>query len=253
MAKAMGIEAISDLADSYGSGRYIRLENHGDSIQGCFVGQPLAYEIVWVGNGSEEYDPTNPLHKADEVRMVVAWNFFDREKKEMRVWERGITFFRQWKRQHDKHGANQWFTIERDGKAGSKKTTYLLERDGEVDPEEWASIQGVALHSLEKSPRESDDTDHRMAAELLDAKSPRESDDIPFGGEPAMTSAVANDLKQRLKEMPEEAIDKFLTQFEVSRIRDVPLSKEASAIRFVDTLESSNSPAQNRREVDPFA
>jgi hypothetical protein len=241
MSEARGAEAISEMAEGYGSGRFIRLANHEDAVTGAFLGEPMAYEVVWVGSSTEEYDKDNPAHAGLEVRMVVAWNFFDRERSEMRIWERGITFFHQWKRQRDKHGLQHWFTIERSGKAGSKKTTYLLERGGPIEASRWDELQ--TLQVLELGKQASD----------RDAEEPQAQPAVAGAPSSALTTAVANDLKQRLKEMSEAAIDQFLSHFEVSRIKDVPAEKEQSAIRFVDMLENGAPVPTPTREVDPFA
>ena len=237
-----GKEAIAEMAKGSGSSRYIRLQDDGDTITGAFLGEPEASEIVWVDGKTEEFDKNEARHCDLEVRTVVAWNFLDREKDEVRVWERGITFFHQWKRQADKHGLQNWFTIERSGKAGSKKTTYLLEREAQIDEEKWKELQSRELHDLgrdappPKLADEENDTDHGAQKDLF------------------LTPAVANDLKQLLKEMPEESIDKFLAHFAIKRVKDVPREQEQSAIRFVDMLAApSTTNAQKTREVDPFA
>ena len=251
MANAHGVEAISKMAEKYGSGRFIKLENDGDSVTVAFLGEPYAREVVWVNGGTEDYDDTSPDHEGIEPRLLVSWNVYDKELGEMRVFDQGITFFRKWVKCKDRYGIQNWFAIERDGKAGSKKTTYGLMRDEKIDDAAWAKLQEVELHPLGRSQRKSDDDDDDNTPKAKPKAANGKANGAATNG--FVDAKVARDLAQRLKELPKESIDQFLEEFSVKRIKEVSSKDEAAALAFVEALERPVTAGSLIADpIDPF-
>ena len=58
----------------------------------------------------------------------------------------------------------------------------------------------------------------------------------------------------QLKAMPRQAVDRFLEQFEIKRIKDLPAAQWERAKAFVEKLVAEfDAPATSAVEVDPFA
>lgn len=68
---------------------------------------------------------------------------------------------------------------------------------------------------------------------------------------------VAQTLGGILRELPEAARDaavaRYLSNFAVKRVKDVPKARETEAIEFVEKLVTELAPKQAQAEVDPFA
>lgn len=260
MARAHGVEAIDELAKKYSGGeRFIKLGD-GELVKVAFLGEPFAREIVWIGNKSHDFDENNPEHDADEARLLISWNCYDAEKQKVRVFDQGVTFYRKWLKSRDRFGLQRWYEIERDGTG--KKTTYNLYKDDRIDDATWKDLQALKLHTLERSDNaegESEDSEgRRPASEKAKAQSKGNGADAELSSELSSGNGIidaelAKDLAQRLKELPEESIDKFLGKFGVERIKELPSASAAAAIAFVEALETMRpAAAPKKRAIDPF-
>lgn len=265
MARAHGVEAISRLAKKYSGGeRFIKLGD-GDIVKVAFLGEPFAREVVWINGKTEDFDPDNPDHDPDEARMLASWNCWDCEKEKVRVFDGGVTFFNMWLKTTGRFGLQRYYEIERDGTG--KKTQWLLHKDDKIPDDEWADLQGLKLHQLDRSTADEEDEEgnerkKRHRDDDDDERRSRRRRDDDDEGRRSKSSAssngvikieVARDLMQRLKELPMESVDKFLAKFGVERIKDVPSGSTAAAIAFVEALENvgGEEPGQ-KRAVDPF-
>ena len=60
-------------------------------------------------------------------------------------------------------------------------------------------------------------------------------------------------LTTQLKNLPREAVDRFLQKFGVKRIKDLPAAQLEKARAFVKQLAAELAPPQEEAETDPFA
>jgi hypothetical protein len=246
MSKGYGWDTADKMADEHsgGGGKFVRLANDGDKVCGIFVGEPYSREVIWsdAANGGKGGNiPFTESHAAagEKSRLLVSFNFWDREVKELRVYEQGVTFYRDLLRFKEKYGLdNRYFEIVRNGKARDSNTTYSLFPDDEVDDATKAMIKGLKLLDLEAE---------------LEGSGTSDSGDTPAAASESATIGqnVIDDLVRRLKARPRADLTSFLERFGVAKIRDVKASDQGDAIAFVKDLETPEAAAKGG-EVDPF-
>lgn len=251
MSKGYGWDYAEKLAGEHsgGGGKFVRLVNDGDKVCGAFIGQPFSREVIWsdAANGGKGGNvPFTSAHEAEgkKPRLLVAFNFYDRETKELRVFEQGVTFYRDLLRFKEKYGLDtRYFEVQRNGKAKDSNTTYSIFPDDEIPAEDREKIKGLALLNLERELEGGgDDT---PAATSSGSNGAAASGTIP--------QDVIDDLVRRLKVMPKSALESFLKRFEVAKIRDVSAAHREAALAFVADLEKSGEAPAPAGEVDPFA
>lgn len=226
-------DRAQNLADKHKGGIFVRLQNHGDKIVGAFCGEPFAREVVWTGEGYENFDEANPSHKGKRPSLRVSLNFFV-PGEGMKIIELGTRAFESVLKCRDKYTLDAClFEIERHGKAGDTKTKYSILPDRKIDAALRAEIGAAQLHDLEQMGSGEGDGDG------------------VGGGEP-IDPAVAERFAATLRKLPRSALDAFLAEFGVDRIRDVRTADEAAARDMLHDLEAKHAPAKSG-EVDPFA
>ena len=193
-------DQASSMADKHASqgGIFIRLENDKDKIVGAFCGDPYPREVIWTGEGYEPYDEDNPAHKGKRPALKVAINFYV-PCDGMKIYEGGTRWFQDLLKVRDKYGLDNWtFEIERKGAKGDTKTKYNLLPEDKIDAALRAEIDAAELHDL--------------ASMMNDG-----SDSAPSTVSEADVEAFASVLRQ----MPRSAVEYFLAELGVQRIRDV--------------------------------
>lgn len=239
-----GKDKIADMAKRHqeaAQGRFVKLENDGDKIVVAFLGEPFAKEVVWIGDEgarkSEEYDAAkHGPEKTAKPKMRVLWNVYDFERKEVRIIEQGVTFYRVWQVADDKYGKKWAMEIKRNGRKGDKKTTYSVFPERELTADELTALAKLDVH------------------DLANTSSGEEESGGSDGG--VVDADTANKLIAELKALREsgkaETLTEFLKTFGVEAIRDVPKSRGEEALQFVAKLKGSSAAAP-AAEKDPFA
>lgn len=130
-------------------GLFVRMAEDGQRIVGAFVGAPCAYEAIWTGTRYELYDETREEHREERPKLRIAMNFYVPDDG-MKVWEMGVTLFRDVKRVREKYGLDKWlFEVERHGVKGDPKTTYSVLPDRQIDEAMAKEIGGAKLIDLD--------------------------------------------------------------------------------------------------------
>lgn len=114
-------------------GLFVRMAEDGQRIVGAFVGAPCAYEAIWTGTRYELYDETREEHREERPKLRIAMNFYVPDDG-MKVWEMGVTLFRDVKRVREK---------------GDPKTTYSVLPDRQIDEAMAKEIGGAKLIDLD--------------------------------------------------------------------------------------------------------
>lgn len=222
-------------------GIFVRLANDGDKVTGAFCGDPFAREVVWTGERYETYDPKNPAHQIDGRRpsMRVSINFFVLAEGVMKVIEGGSQWFKDVLKVRDKYGLDKWsFEIERHGEAGDPKTKYTILPEEKLGDDVKKKVAAADAHDLPSvvGGEGGDDAGKAKGA----------GRDEPIDGD------VAAKLVARLKALPRAALDGFLAELGVQRVRDLKVSQVARAKALLDAAERGGAEAAPA-EVDPFA
>ena len=123
--------------------------------------------------------------------------------------------------------------------AKDPKTTYSILPERQLTAEERMSFQAVELLDLPKL----------YAGELeKDAESQEAAPEGPI--DPKLATAIVTQLKA----MPKQAVERFLEQVDIKRIKDLPAAQWESAKAFLEKLVAEfDAPATTPVEVDPFA
>ncbi len=221
------------LADKHASqgGIFVRLENDGDKIVGAFCGDPHPREVIWTGEGYEPYDEDSPAHKGKRPSLKVALNFYV-PGQGMKIYEGGTRWFQDLLKVRDKYGLDTWtFEIERHGAKGDTKTKYSLLPEEKIDAALRAEIDAADLHDLANMGGEEGSGSTNATVSEADAEA----------------------FASKLRGLPRSAVDHFLAEFGVQRIRDVRAGDGDRAREMLRELEAKHAPAAPPKEVDPFA
>lgn len=234
----MSWEKAKEISEKYtnSSGLFVKLAKHGDKVSGVFRGTPYAREVIWTGKGYEAVDSSNPAHKGSEKKPTarVSLNFYVPAEKAMKVIEGGIQWFKDIVKVKEKYGQDTWtFEIERHGDANDTRTTYSVLPDTQIGAELRAEVDAAKLHDLKAI----------YAVQALPQKpAPATLKSVPF-----ITPEAAGALVARLKGLPRPVVEQFLSQFGVSRVRDLRANQEAAALAFIGDHEP-----QSQSEINPF-
>jgi hypothetical protein len=231
-------EGLAEQHGGSGSGLFVRLANHGDKIVGAFVGDPHAREVHWGGERYEECTGSGCGHCEDGKKpsLRVALNFYVPKERDMKIIEGGVIWLKTVLKCRDKYGLDaKFFEIERHGEAGDSKTRYSILPDEPIDGEMRAEIDGARLHDL---------------AQVISGGSDR-FDSYDKGSSGTVKGRLAGELMPRLKALPRTALDAFLGEFGIEKVRDLKASDEKAARALLTELEASNQ--REDTSVDPFA
>ncbi|MFZ5442344.1 MAG: hypothetical protein ACOZQL_20210 [Myxococcota bacterium] len=221
------------------SSTWLKLANDEDKAVVVFLGEPYPREVSFVDG---KYVPADDAVRAagHKVSLRVAYNVALPETGEVKVLEQGVMFFKDLVRVREKYGLEKWaFEVQRHGAAKDPKTTYSILPERQLTAEERKSFQAVELLDLPKL----------YAGEL--EKEPESEEAAPEGPiDPKLATAIVTQLKA----MPRQAVDRFLEQFGIKRIKDLPAAQWERAKAFVEKLVAEfDAPATTPVEVDPFA
>ena len=221
------------------SSTWLKLANDEDKAVVVFLGEPYPREVSFVDG---KYVPADDAVRAagHKVSLRVAYNVALPETGEVKVLEQGVMFFKDLVRVREKYGLEKWaFEVQRHGAAKDPKTTYSILPERQLTAEERKSFQAVELLDLPKL----------YAGEL--EKEPESEDAAPEGPiDPKLATAIVTQLKA----MPRQAVDRFLEQFGIKRIKDLPAAQWERAKAFIEKLVAEfDAPATTPVEVDPFA
>lgn len=251
MATANSWDQAKELADKHkGSGDYVSLSNDGDSFVGVFLGEPFAYETVWneKEEKSEVYDPAK--HAGETPSLKVAINVFVIKEKgekcnKLKIYEMSTKTFQQVIACREKYGLDNWsFEVKRNGAKGNTKTTYSVLPEEKLEDAQKSALAEIELNDLDKKTNNRDD------------KGSKGGGDKKGGGdeaEKAIEETKAMQLVARLKTLPREKLDVFLSKFGVKRVRDLKASQAADADAFLASLAEPAEEPKAKEEVDPFA
>lgn len=223
-------------------GIFVRLANNGDKVTGVFCGEPFAREVIWTGERYEAFDAKNPAHHGDGKRpsLRVAINFFALADGSMKIIEGGSQWFKDVLKVRDKYGLSTWsFEVERRGEAGDPKTKYMILPEEKIDAGLRAKIAEAQLHDL---------------ASVVGGEAGEDAGKAPTKGgsdDGIIDTDVAAKLVARLKVLPRAALDGFLAELGVARVRDLKASQVGRAKALLDAERGGAEPAP--AEVDPFA
>lgn len=221
------------------SSTWLKLANDEDKAVVVFLGEPYPREVSFVDG---KYVPADDAVRAagHKVSLRVAYNVALPETGEVKVLEQGVMFFKDLVRVREKYGLEKLaFEVQRHGAAKDPKTTYSILPERQLTAEERKSFQAVELLDLPKL----------YAGEL--EKEPESEEAAPEGPiDPKLATAIVTQLKA----MPRQAVDRFLEQFGIKRIKDLPAAQWERAKAFVEKLVAEfDAPATTPVEVDPFA
>ena len=221
------------------SSTWLKLANDEDKAVVVFLGEPYPREVSFVDG---KYVPADEAVRAagHKVSLRVAYNVALPETGEVKVLEQGVMFFKDLVRVREKYGLEKWaFEVQRHGAAKDPKTTYSILPERQLTAEERKSFQAVELLDLPKL----------YAGELEKEPEPEEA-----ASEGPIDPKLATAIVTQLKAMPRQAVDRFLEQFGIKRIKDLPAPQWERAKAFVEKLVAEfDAPATTPVEVDPFA
>lgn len=234
-----GWDFAATLAEKHGgsgNGLFVRLASHGDKIVGAFVGDPYARQVHWTGERYEECtgDGCSLCEQHGRPSLRVAVNLYVPAEDDMKVIEGGTMWFKDLIKVRDKYGLDRWFfEIERHGQSGDSKTRYSILPESKIDAEAQAKIDGASQHALESllSPRSSDGFDS-----FDKSRKP-------------ISDSEAKELTKGLKALPREALNAWLAEMGVERVRDLTGAQLPEAKAALERLENA---ADETTEVDPF-
>jgi hypothetical protein len=221
------------------SSTWLKLANDEDKAVVVFLGEPYPREVSFIDG---KYVPVDDAVRAagNKVSLRIAYNVALPETGELKVLEQGVVFFKDLVRVREKYGLDKWaFEVQRHGAAKDPKTTYSILPERQLTGEERKSLLAVELLDLPKL----------YAGET--EKEPGAADIEPSG---PIDAKLATAIVTQLKAMPRQAVDRFLEQFELKRIKDLPAAQWEAAKAFVEKLVAEfDAPATTGVEVDPFA
>lgn len=245
-------------------GLFLRLASDGDRVVGVFCGAPLAREVVWTGERYETFDPDNPAHRGEGKRTTtrVAVNFFLLPEGTMKVLEGSLAWFKDVLQVKNKYGLDRWsFEIQRLGAAGDPKTRFTVLPESQLDDTQRARITRTPLHDLDAVTRPRRPSapaapgrppSRPSAPEAAPAPPPAPAPPAaaPATVEGKVDVATAMQIAERLRGLPRPAVDGFLAELAIRRVRDLSADDVPRALAVLEQLEGGGG---ELGEVDPFA
>ncbi len=223
-------------------GVWLRLQNDGDAAVVVFLGEPYPREVVFVDG---KYELFREEHRAQGLKasLRVALNVALPGSNEVKILEQGIVFFKTLLGLRAKYGLDRYsFEVKRHGAAKDPRTSYTILPEQPLTPEQQREYRALPLHDLAKLYGD------EGAGGGPTLGSYDRAPDGPIDPKAAQAIVVA------LKTLPREAVDRFLSEFGVQRVKDLPAARAEKASAFVENLRAQYAqPANNTGDVDPFA
>lgn len=226
------------------NGIFARLENNGDKMIVAFLGEPEAKEVHWTGDSTEicTGEDCKKCKKGDvpqarfSINVYVKTKTADGDTQEVgktQIFEQGVLWYNKLEVVKAKYGLDKWwFEIERQGKAGSKKTKYTVLPEEKMTDDEKEELTKCKLNSLTSTrddDEDDDDDDNNTKNNKQSSSSKKESSDG------TMNADDVSDIMRRMQNQPKDEIKKFLEKFNVKRFKDLKSSQRADAIKFLKT------------------
>jgi hypothetical protein len=212
------------------SSQWLKLANDGDRAVVVFVGEPHPREVVFDAGG---YHTFTPEHEARglkptfrfPINVAVLPNF------EVKVLEVGASLMRDVLRVKKKYSLETWaYEVVRRGAAKDPKTTYDLLPEQQLTAEEQRRVGALKLLDLVAL--------YDGRAETAAAPAPVPIDD-----------PTAKDLVERLRALPRPAVDAWLHEMKIARVRELTTDRLAEArTRIKQLADHAKAPS-----ADPFA
>lgn len=237
-------EQIAERAkqQSQSSGLWLKLTNDRDTVAVVFLGDPYPRNVCFVDNKYVEFD--DKLKAAGQTpKLRVAYNVALFPSHEVKVFEQGPMFFDTVFEVRKRFPTEKWaFSVERRGVAKDPNTRYTVLPHAELTAEQQRVYRSLAGHNLEAL----------YGGGPKSAAAPRTFGNFHEKMATSDPSQVA-DLTLRLKSLPREAVDQFLTRFGVQRIKELPAAEFDNARAFVEQIAAQYGAPAPAEELDPFA
>ena len=246
------------------SGIFARLENDGDKMIVAFLGEPEAKEVHWTGDSTEicTGEDCRKCKKGDVPQARFSINVYVKTKttdgelqevEKVQIFEQGVRWYRDLEAVKAKYGLDKWwFEIERQGKAGSKKTKYTIMPEEKFTDDDKKELVKNELNDLTGTTNNNDDDDNDTKKTTQSSTSTKKEKEPTDG---LISADDVSDIMRRMQNQPKDEIKKFLDKFGVKRFKDLKSSQRADAIKFVKQLESKNDKPESpeEEETDPFS
>jgi hypothetical protein len=234
-----------------GEGSFIRLADDGDKFVGIFQGEPHVRELIWneKKNAYEDFDAKTNEGKSSTPKYKL--NVFVISEKKMKIFEMNNATFKDVLKCRDKYGLDNWaFEVTRNGKKGDTKTTYSVLPDTKVDAlaaDVLAAFKAAKPHDLAKAKDEEDaSTDMKSHDKAKNGAAPAADADIEGTDDAAQIIA-------RLKVLPREKLQGFMTKFGVTQIKRLKAKDLKAAYEELALLEGKPATTPEKpAEEDPF-
>lgn len=248
-------EAKKRSDEGAGPGIFIRLADDGDKFVGAFVGEPHLRDLVW-DQKTNRYRDITAEDKAAGIKPSPRYilNVYVPAEKALKIYEMNNNTFKAIINVREKFNLTEWyFEVKRNGKKNDTKTTYQILPETKIPNDDLKAIAGLKLHDLKKARDDGDaSTDlnsHDNKGATNGAAAAPATPAAPTEPE-AISAETALAVVTRLKALPKEKVQEYLTTFNVKTIKATRKSDEAKALAFLDTAEGK--PAASP-EADPFA
>jgi hypothetical protein len=208
-----------------GGGLWLRLANDGDRVELAFRGDPQPREVVFVDGG---YKPFTDDLAAQGLKpsLRIAINVAVLPTKESKVFEFGPVLFKDIIKVREKYGLDKWsFEVQRSGGPKDPKTSYSILPERQLTDAEQAQIATLELHDLEA---------------LYEGRAAQESGSAPASS-PQIDDAAAGALITDLKTLPKSAVDQFVRELGVNRVRDITVAQLGKAKALIQKLKAESS------------
>ncbi len=135
-------EQAAELAEQFGGGNYIRLQDDGDNFKGMFIGDPFPWECFY-NKAAEKYESWGPEQAAKGIKKGMrfgcciieavwqkeAWAY------EVKAWEVTVVTLKTMMECKKKYGFDRFFEVTRVGKKNDTKTSYTVLPEDPPPPE----------------------------------------------------------------------------------------------------------------------
>lgn len=261
----MSWNTAKERSDQSGPTVFIRLAEDGDKFVGAFVGEPHIRELVW-NTKTNKYEDFTAEHAKEGKTATPRYmlNVFipgDEAKKtppQMKIFEANNATFKDIIKVREKYGLEKFFfEVERNGKKGDTKTSYTILPETQIDAAQLALISSMKLNDLTKS--RSEDSGDTAETNMQSHDAAKNGAAAPAAGaapadEPCVTQEESQAIIARLKVLPKEKLDSFMTKFGVKQIKLLKAKDLPLALATLDGLEGKPPAAAAAPDpVDPFA
>lgn len=237
------------------SSLWLKLANDGDKAVVVFLGGPYSREMCFVEGKYVLYDEAQKAAgNRSSLRVAINVALFD--TKEVKVFEQGVTVFKDLVRIRQKYGLDKWaFEIERHGAAKDPKTTYSILPDQQLTAAQISEFQALARHELEEvyAAAESDDLDSYDRKDGT-ASPGTASAKTGVPERAAIDDTTVATFTAHLKALPRAAVERFCSTFGIARIKELTAAQLPKAREVLAALVAEHEPQPATTvETDPFA